>query len=127
MTYLSCGTLLTAVRIPGLFVHAAAQSNAPGEVDAFLAQALEGGPVIASVGLSRYYVLVPPIAAMKRLGHDTECLPAGHELGVPPLTLATYQEGVSYWAVPPDSAGDLCDVDLAEKLARYGQLKWSER
>jgi hypothetical protein len=127
LTYLRCGARFTAVRIPDVLVHAAAKSRAPEQVDAFLAHALEGGPVIASPGLSRYYVLVPPSAAAHwREDTGTQCLPAGMELGVPPLSMTRYERGVSYWAVEPASAGELCQPGLADRLARYGQRKWAE-
>jgi hypothetical protein len=54
---LRCGVLFTAVCVPGAIIPAAAGTDEPARVDAFLVFLL--GPVFASAGLSRYYALVP--------------------------------------------------------------------
>ncbi|MFD3843532.1 hypothetical protein ACFWWC_46150 [Streptomyces sp. NPDC058642] len=48
---LRCGVLFTAVCVPGAIIPAAAGTDEPARVDAFLASFL--GPVFASAGLSR--------------------------------------------------------------------------
>ncbi|MGW3985453.1 hypothetical protein ACWEMN_55400, partial [Streptomyces mirabilis] len=74
---LRCGILFTAVSLPGYLIHSVAGSTEPAEVDAFLAKALEGGPVIASGGLMRYWALVPPSAVDGWTDPASECLTPG--------------------------------------------------
>ncbi|MFF3909799.1 hypothetical protein ACFYZJ_28350 [Streptomyces sp. NPDC001848] len=122
---LRCGVLFTAIRILGFFVYAAAGGEEPVDVDAFLTKALEGGPVIASSGLSRYYALVPPSTARQWRDQSTECLAPRTLLGVPSVRRTTYEDGRSYWAVPMDSPAALCTPDLVDQLARFGQERWA--
>ncbi|MEU8473081.1 hypothetical protein AB0F30_35270 [Streptomyces sp. NPDC029006] len=126
LTYVPCGGLFTAIRVPGFLVHAAVQSREPAKVDAFLADALAGGPVIASPGLSRYYVLVPAGAAQRWRHSGMECLPNRTLLAVPAMTLTTYRPGVHYWSVLPETPGGLCSLGRVDALTRYGQRRWAE-
>ncbi|MGW0086544.1 hypothetical protein [Streptomyces sp. NPDC003393] len=123
VTFLRCGARFTALRLSGAVVHAAAGTADPVQVGAYLAEVLDGGPVIAAHGLSRHYALVSPMAArsQKRREPVAECLPPRTLLGVPPVARTTYQAGATYWAVPMDSPGELCIVALVDQLARRGQ------
>jgi hypothetical protein len=114
---LPLGGLMSAVRVPGRLIQAIAATEDPAAVDAFLADALDGGPVICDRQGPRYYALVPGStprtwheAAEEWRGQDVEVLGRETVLGVPrvdadkPMT-----PGVeSYWSVPMASAGVLC-------------------
>ncbi|MFE4752363.1 hypothetical protein ACFRIB_19145 [Streptomyces mirabilis] len=123
MPPLRCGILFTAVSLPGYLIHSVAGSTEPAEVDAFLAQALEGGPVIASGGHRRYWALVPPSAVDGWTDPASECLAPGTFLGVPPIHRKTHQPGLSYWAVAMDSPAVLCSTGLVTWLSRMGQTR----
>ncbi|MFD3453313.1 hypothetical protein ACFWVC_14155 [Streptomyces sp. NPDC058691] len=107
-TLLECGTLFSAVRIPADLVHAAAQSVEPVDVDAFLLQALSGGPVIVDPHRQRFYALVPDSTSLRWDVLGTLCLGRSSCLGVPRPDLTEPQRDRSYWSVPMDSPGDLC-------------------
>lgn len=116
-----CGGLFTAVRIPGDIVRAAARSEDRTKVDAYLADALQGGPVFTEAGLSRYYVLVPAGTTARWRIPGGECLERGTYLGVPAPGRAQFEEGFGYWPVPMDSAGELCDPVLVRDLVLLGR------
>ncbi|MEU2738022.1 hypothetical protein ABZ656_22280 [Streptomyces sp. NPDC007095] len=120
---LRCGILFTAVSLPGYLIHSVAGSTEPAEVDAFLAQALEGGPVIASGGLMRYWALVPPSAVDGWTDPASECLAPGTFLGVPPIHRKRHQPGLSYWSVAINSPAILCSAGLVSRLSRMGQTR----
>ncbi|MGW0495006.1 hypothetical protein ACWD0Z_06080 [Streptomyces sp. NPDC003007] len=107
LTFLRCGGLFTAIRLPGDLVRAAAGSSKATEVDAYLAEAL-GGPVIASRG--RYYALVPPGTADEWPSLVVECLGEGTYLGVPRVDRIGLDEETqaSYWSVVIPRPGVLC-------------------
>lgn len=122
LTFLRCGELLTAVRLPGDLVQAASASSDPAEVNAYLAEVLSGGPVIASRG--RYYPLVPPSTGVTWEHQAAECLAWGTWLGVPPVT-ETHCQDVGYWAVPMSTPGKLCDADAVLQLVQLAQHRLS--
>ncbi|MEU6510004.1 hypothetical protein [Streptomyces sp. NPDC046942] len=128
---LPLGTLFSAVRIPGRLIFATALTEDFEEVDAFLDDALKGGPVICDPHSRRYYALVP--ASMARTWHkaadewrakaDVEVLGSGTYLGVPRLDLTEFdpQGHVSYWSVPMASAAALCAPLTVARLIAAGQ------
>ncbi|MEV5551922.1 hypothetical protein AB0L35_38305 [Streptomyces sp. NPDC052309] len=120
-TFLRCGGTFTAIRIPGSVVHAAAGTAEPRAVDGYLEEALDGGPVIAGHGLTRYYALVPASTGPRPdLVPGADCLAPRTLLGVPPVRRTTYQGGESYWSVPMDSPGELCLAAAVDGLAHEG-------
>ncbi|MFF5984437.1 hypothetical protein ACFY78_36900 [Streptomyces olindensis] len=119
MTFLRCGSLFTAIRLPGDLVRAAAASSDPAKVSTYLAEALDGGPVIASRG--RYYALVPPSAGVAWEHPRAECLAWGTWLGVPPVTRTGCEDALGYWAVPVPGPGRLCDTNAVLQLVQLGQ------
>ena len=96
---LPLGTLFSAVRIPGRLIFATALTEDREEVDAFLDDALRGGPVICAPHGSRYYALVPGSvsrtwreAAKEWRSADVEVLGIGSYLGVPRVDATGYAE-----------------------------------
>ncbi|MFJ2514713.1 hypothetical protein ACIQJX_34915 [Streptomyces griseoviridis] len=114
---LPLGVLFSAVRLPDAIVGAFTgdQWDPQGQA-AWLAEALEGGPVIADPRYHRWYALVPASvpttwrdAVTDWRDQDVEVLGRGFHLGVPPLTATAYvSAGRSFWASPMSSAGVLC-------------------
>ncbi|MEU3256093.1 hypothetical protein [Streptomyces sp. NPDC006997] len=121
---LPLGTQFSAVRIPGRLVAVVAGVDVPRDdphaIDAFLAEAFQGGPVICDpYNGYRYYVLVPASvpqtwaeAAEDWRSMDTEVLGRGWRMGVPRVDAVGYPEDgallSSYWSVPMPSLGVLC-------------------
>ncbi|WP_309142003.1 hypothetical protein [Streptomyces griseicoloratus] len=135
VTLLPLGTLFSAVRIPGRLVHAVAATADPREVDAFLEEALEGGPVICDPYGPRYYALVHGsmpttwrAAAEDWRVHDVACLGHGTYLGVPRLDIADCPEHAtaSYWSVPMPSAATLCPPLSVARLISAGAHRMAE-
>ncbi|MYX39061.1 MULTISPECIES: hypothetical protein [unclassified Streptomyces] len=117
---LSCGSLFSAVRIPGDFVHAAAGTHDPQGIREYLADAL-AGPVIVDPVSQRYYALVPASVPLRWNVAGTVGLGQGSCLGVPHPDRTEPRHGRSYWSVPMDSAGMLCvpgDVALVARIGR---------
>ncbi|MFF7290650.1 hypothetical protein [Streptomyces griseorubiginosus] len=123
---LPLGTLFSAVRLPGALVQALAASSDPEDIDAFLEEALKGGPVICDVSGRRYYALVP--ASVPRTykqaideewrPNDVEVLGRESYMGVPPVDAVEHQPHASYWSVPMASAAELCGaLDVARLIA----------
>jgi hypothetical protein len=123
------GGLFSAVRIPGRLVQALAESTDPADIDAFLSDAFDDGPVICDTRGPRYYVLVP--AGVPHTWHDAaddwrrddvESLGRGAYLGVPHPTAVEFPtRGVaSYWSVPMRSAGRLCAPLTVARLIAAG-------
>ncbi|XUL90983.1 hypothetical protein ACQ86D_33770 [Streptomyces galilaeus] len=131
VTMLPLGTLFSAVRLPGDLVLAAACSGwDPEQVDAFLDETLDGGPVICDPHQRRFYVLVPASmpdkwrkAAEEWRPLGVECLGHGTILGVPRVDATESSADVyaSYWSVPMSSAGVLCAAVDAARLIAAGQ------
>ncbi|MCE7551104.1 hypothetical protein [Streptomyces thermodiastaticus] len=119
---LACGGLFAAIRLPGYLLRAAAGTRDPGEMDACVRGALEGGPVIADPYADHYYALTPASTAWSlrdRGPRGLAVLGRGCYLGVPsPFPDAPQMR--AYWAVPMESAGELCDPRLVRKLAQRG-------
>lgn len=121
LTFLRCGPVFTAIRLPRDLVRAAAGSGEPAEVDPYLAEVLNGGPVIGARGLKSYYALVPPSAGLRWKHPEAECLAWGTWLGVPPVRRTTYGAHEGYWVVPMKGPAQLCDVDAVDALRRRGK------
>jgi len=122
---LSCGGIFSAVRIPGDLVRAAAGATRTEEVNAYLRQALNGGPVFVDTYSNLYYALVPSSTARCWNVRDlpgVECLGRDHYLGVP-ATDRTEPGGRSYWCVPMDSPGALCEPAAVVELVNNGQRR----
>jgi hypothetical protein len=133
LALLRCGGLLGAVRISTGLVRAAAGTDNPREVDAFLAEALPGGPVFVDRHAQWYYVLVPAgtgrrveWATRSRHGLGAEFLGMGSYLGVP-RPEATDPEGErSYWCVPMDRPGALADPDAVLRFLALAQRRHAQ-
>ncbi|WP_217166150.1 hypothetical protein [Streptomyces sp. AC512_CC834] len=131
VTLLPLGTLFSAVRLPQRLVLAVASGDGPSaEVDAFLGEALGGGPVICDPGGRRYYALVP--ASMPTTWHqtaddwrvgDVECLGRDTYLGVPRVDHTEFDRRTyaSYWSVPMPSMATLCAPLAIARLIAAGQ------
>ncbi|MEV6614278.1 hypothetical protein AB0N31_10720 [Streptomyces sp. NPDC051051] len=116
---LPLGTLFSAVRLPAHLVYAVAGGTRPSrEVDAFLDEALDGGPVICDPHGRRYYLIVPAsmprtwneaVDDWRRRDHEVDFLGRESYLGVPRLDVTDPDPAIaSYWAVPMSSAATLC-------------------
>lgn len=129
-TLLPLGTLFSAVRIPQTLVNAIVGRVSNEEMDEFLADALDGGPVICDPKGHRQYALVPgsmparwTAAAEEWMSLGVECLGRGTYLGVPPVKAVTLDPArwVSYWSVPMPSAGELCSPLTVARLLAAGK------
>ncbi|MFI1104653.1 hypothetical protein [Streptomyces melanogenes] len=116
------GEKFDAIRLPAPIVHAAASSEDPDAVAAFLAEALPGGGAVIhdayGVGVW-YYALVPPGTYANWRAPGGECLRPGTWLGVPRPDL-TARPG-PYWALPPHTAGSVCAAKAVADLVILGQ------
>ncbi|WP_432158969.1 hypothetical protein [Streptomyces sp. bgisy153] len=130
MALLSLGGIMSAVRLPGRLVLAAAGADEAPAADAFLAAALGGGPVVCDPRSRVYYALVP--GSMPRTRPDTaaacehlevEVLGRDHYLGVPRVDRTDPGPGgcASYWAVPMESMGVLCGPAAVARLIAAGR------
>ncbi|MFC4471754.1 hypothetical protein ACFPH6_45955 [Streptomyces xiangluensis] len=128
MVLLPLGTLFSAVRIPERLVHAVADSEDPAAVDAFLAEALHGGPVICDPRGRRYYALVPASTAARWRQPEAECLGRETYLGVPRLDAVELspQAWASYWSVPMPSPAELCSPEAVAQLVVLGSFRTAE-
>ena len=131
---LPLGGLFSAVRLPASVVLSVAGGRAmpSAEVDEFLDEVLEGGPVICDPQSSRYYALVPALtperyklagADWRRYGIDL--LGRDTILGVPHPRTTTFHEDrcVSYWSVPMESAAMLCSpLNVARLISAHVQV-----
>ncbi|MEV6740454.1 DUF6415 family natural product biosynthesis protein [Streptomyces sp. NPDC051104] len=124
MTVLQCGSLFTAIRVPLDVVEAAAgEFTLPNELDAYLADALLGAPVIRCTHGRRLYVLCDPSTVKDWRVPGTECLGKGYELGVPRPDLIGYPGRTSsYWAVPISQPGNLGSGAAVSQLVLHGRF-----
>jgi hypothetical protein len=125
---LPLGTLFSAVRIPARLVHAAAGSDDHAAVDAYLADALHGGPVICDPRGRHYYALVPASTAARWRHPLVECLGRDTYLGVPRLDAVGLDAHAwaSYWSVPMSSLADLCSPEAVSQLVVLGSFRAAE-
>ncbi|WP_405856098.1 hypothetical protein OG407_07155 [Streptomyces sp. NBC_01515] len=130
LAMLPLGTLFAAVRLPVALVGAAAFLRGTpdlAQVDAFLDEVLDGGPVICDPQGRRCYALVPASMpeSYKQAAEDwrplgVEILGRGTYLGVPPVHLVEFDKEacVSYWSVPMQSPAMLCTpLNVARLIA----------
>ncbi|MFI1956126.1 hypothetical protein ACH437_30530 [Streptomyces xinghaiensis] len=111
MALLSCGGIFTAVRVNAGLVHAAAGSVQAEKADAYLRNALDGGPVFLDRYARLYYALVPAETTerwSRREFPGTDCLGEDHYLGVPAVHRTDPEQGRAYWCVPVAAPGRLC-------------------
>jgi hypothetical protein len=110
-------------------------SSDPADVDAFLDEVLDAGPVICDPRGPRYYALVP--GSMPTTWRDAaeewrplgvECLGRGTYLGVPRVDIVEFDPHtfVSYWAVPMPSAAVLCTPLKVARLIAAGKRAIAE-
>ncbi|MEC7054552.1 hypothetical protein ACFYN9_33055 [Streptomyces collinus] len=126
---LPLGTLFSAVRIPGRLVADLTACTETAELDAFMGQALNGGPVICDPRHHRYYALVPAgmpkrwqRAADAWRAMDVELLGIGSYLGVPQVDAVECTPArASHWAVPMNSAATLCSRPAVARLIAAGR------
>ncbi|MFH0516312.1 hypothetical protein ACHBTE_03950 [Streptomyces sp. M41] len=127
ITLLPCGTLFTAVRLTAGLVHAAADSDDLWDVDAYLGQALLGGPVFADTRWHLYYALVPEgadrLPSWSYRTEDAECLGSNAYLGVPDPTRTDPGVGFSYWCGPSHNPEALCSLDAVAQLLKDGRCR----
>lgn len=132
---LPLGTLFSAVRLPARLVMAITGPLAPYEIDAFLADALDGGPVICDPHGPRYYALVPASvprtwrdAAHEWRDADADVLGRDTLLGVPRLDVTELNplSRASYWSAPMESMGMLCAPLKVARLIAAAQAAMAE-
>ncbi|WP_053709111.1 hypothetical protein [Streptomyces sp. NRRL B-3648] len=121
---LRCGGIFGVIRISATVVHAAAGTEDPQGVAAYLLRALLGGPVFADgMGVS-YYVLVGNTIGLReeweQAQDDAEFMGRGHYLGVPAVD-ATSPRPRSFWCVEMGSAGELASADAVSQLVATGR------
>ncbi|MFI8531044.1 hypothetical protein ACIGMX_12425 [Streptomyces aquilus] len=117
------GMRFAAVRFHARLVHGVAGTETLQGSNAYLADALGGGPVICDPYAWHYYALVLP-SAVDHLNYPEtrgkwgiEPLGRNTFLGVPRVErLGPQDDHASYWAVPMPSAGELCEPDLVAQL-----------
>ncbi len=125
---LRCGGLFGAIRLSADLVRAAAGTDNTQKIDAFLAEALHGGPVFIDLYAQRYYVLVPVSAGQlpgwaARRDLEAEFLGRGCFLGVP-RPENTEPEGVrSYWCVPMNGPGNLTGSHAVAQLLAVARFR----
>jgi hypothetical protein len=124
---LKAGPLFAAIRIEAELVHHVVGATDCVEVDRILAVWLGGGPVWMDQVSRRYYALVPPSAADQRQWRDgqyaphAECLGTGSYVGVPDPSRTDWDQSFSYWSVPMQGPGTLCDAREVVKFIQRGQ------
>ncbi|GHE58524.1 hypothetical protein [Streptomyces capitiformicae] len=125
---LRCGTLFGVIRISGEVVRAAAGTEDPYGVDAFLARAMLGGPVFTDTVTRRYYVMVSPSTGSRsewtrRSDKDAEYLGRSHYLGVPSVHATSPDGPRAYWCVPMAGAGELASAEAVSQLLSVGRYR----
>jgi hypothetical protein len=127
---LPLGGLFSAIRLPGALVLAVtgAHSLPSVEIDALLAEALGGAPVICDPRHHRYYVLVPATVPTSWRAavddwrtDDVDALGRGTMLGVPKLSRTQPRTFDSYWSVPMESAAALCPPLTVARFIAVGR------
>ena len=118
VTLLRCGGIFSVVGIPADIVHGAAGTAEPDTVDAFLHQALHGGPVFVGASWRHYYALAPASTARYWQGRGVACHGIGACIGVPrPGRLrGDVRPGSPGWCVEMDHPGALCEPKAVAHL-----------
>jgi hypothetical protein len=123
LTLLRCGGLFSAVRIPASIFHAAAGTEDPRELTAFLREALDGPVFFDRSGL-HFYALTPHSTARLWKVADSECLGADFFLGVPATSVTAPDPRFrAWWAVPMDGPAALCFPATVAGLVQYGRSR----
>lgn len=121
---LKCGILFRALRMPEGLVQAAVGTTDPDAVDARLAQALLGGPVVHDTTARTYSALLAadagPTPSLKQAG--TGFL-ADDFIGIPDPSLTRAADGVRYWSVPLAEGFGLCSVPAVAQLVEVGRYR----
>lgn len=121
---LRCDALFSAVRIPAPIVHAAVASEDPATVGASLAEALDGGGVFYDARFDHYYALTPVSTVNRWREPQTECLGGpGVLLGVPQIANVGPDDGLTYWSVPMNGPGALCQPVRLAAIADIGRAR----
>ena len=132
---LPLGGLFSAVRIPNDLIQALAASDNQTDLDTFLEDALNGGPVICDPRHHRYYALVPATVPVtwKQAVDDwravgVDCLGRGAYLGVPRPNRTDFRgcTGGSYWSVPMRGMAMLCAPLTVARLIAAGTHQMAE-
>ncbi|WP_079125159.1 hypothetical protein [Streptomyces lushanensis] len=118
---LRTGGVYDAVRMPQRLVHAAVGRTEPGEVNAVLAEVLDG-PVICQPG-SWYYALVPTGTCETWRSALAVVRGSGGWLGIPRVDRTEPTAFAAYWAVPVESVGKLCSADAVAGLLDDGRKR----
>ncbi|MBT2510131.1 hypothetical protein J7I98_30595 [Streptomyces sp. ISL-98] len=119
---LPLGGLFDAVRMPAVTVHAAAGNDDRAFVARFLAEILDGGPVIHDP-FSWYYALMPPQTSETWRSPFATCIGRGAWLGVPRTDRTALETGGPYWSVPMQDAGVLGSPEAVAELIRIGHAR----
>ncbi|MGA6220171.1 hypothetical protein ACPESV_07490 [Streptomyces umbrinus] len=120
---LRCGVRFTAVRVRADVVFAAARSEECARVDAYLADALHGGPVFVDRRSGWYYCLITAGTFTTWRVPDTACLAADTYLGVPhPSIDSSRYQARSSWCVPPARPGVVCQADAVAQMTELGRF-----
>jgi hypothetical protein len=121
---LAMGWRISAIRMPGALVHAAAGTEDHDEVGEYLLDRLDGAVSLDQRHASGpfYYALVHGHAGLT-WQHDrlAECLGDGVYVGVP----APYrvEPPGPHWIVPPRYDGDLCRPHAVAELVKLGHSR----
>lgn len=124
---LKAGPLFAAIRIDAELVHHVVGTTECAAADRILTVLLGGGPVWMDQVSRRYYALVPPSVADQRQWRDrryapqAECLGAGSYVGVPDPSMTDWDRCFSYWSVPMQGPGTLCDAREVAGFVQRGQ------
>lgn len=117
---LPLGRRFAAVRLSGVLVYAALDSDDPGVVAEALAERLRG-PVIHDnrAAVSTYYALIQWHAGLVwDCNRSAPCLRDDTYLGVPRIDRR--EPPGTYWVVPPRYDGDLCRPQAVRDLVDAG-------
>jgi hypothetical protein len=119
---LRCGILFDSIRLSSDVVRAVAGTAEPEKIDAFLADCLNGGPVIRDTYRDRHYLLVLAGTAQRWNVPGVDCLGRGRYLAVPaPGETDPHTAFLAYWSVPMAVPGELCDSQDVARLVAVGR------
>lgn len=108
-------------------VWAAAGTRRMVDVDQELGRVL-GGPVLMSLYPHRYYALVPVETGQRdewAIEHwtDARYLGEGSVIGAPLVGRTSPDGSRSYWCVPVEEPGDLCDPEAVARFLTLGRTR----
>ncbi|MEU5521200.1 hypothetical protein ABZ759_11125 [Streptomyces sp. NPDC047860] len=121
---LRCGTLFSAVRMPADWIEAAAGSEDPEAINAYLGRALHVGAVFVDTTCRWFYFLVPAGTRHRWNIPGTVCLGSNTYVGVPrPGSLHGTGTPRSYWCVEMDGPDSLCVPNAVVQLAVHARYQ----